>query len=123
MNDDLAIAAITDYLDRQHRAAREALDKAKADHDQAVIELLAWNDRHEPPSKMAGSVDLAAYAIVGYADGEKLTAMRTAIEHRTPENLAAVDDAKERAAAVRAWFRAKGINWGEDESAVTKKRR
>jgi hypothetical protein len=123
VTDDLAVAAITEYLDRKAEAARVAAEKAAAEHHRAYEISAAWDDRRQWTPHRAGDIDLAAYSLVGAMDGAALDAMRGAIEHRTDANLAAVDEAKARAAAVRDWLRARGINWGEPEERAPKKRR
>lgn len=119
MTDDLAHQVIAAYLDRQETVAREVARKAAAARHEAILAVQAWNDRQELTPHPLGDIDLIAYSIVGDADAAYHAAARAAIPEyggsNSEENLTAAEDAKERAAAVRAWFRKRGINYGEDE--------
>jgi hypothetical protein len=119
----LAQEVITAYLERREQVAREVVRKARAELEYAAAALFAWNASQQWTPEPARDVDLAAYAAVGEADSAHLAAMRAAIDNRTQANLAAVDEAERRAAAVRAWFRERGINWGETEEPAKGRRR
>ncbi len=123
MSDELAEQVITAYLERQTEAARVAAEKATVEHHQAYEISAAWDERRQWTPRVASGIDLAAYSLVGAMDSTLQAAGFAAIDRPTQTNLAAYEDAKARADAVRAWLRARGIDWGETEQPTAKKRR
>lgn len=109
---------VTGYYEERAEEAREALAKAQALFDARFAELVAWTHHGEiTHDTLAGRIDMTPHAIVAHADSAHMAAMRAAIPElggkRSAATLAAAEDAKQRAQAVRRWLTAQGFRLGE----------